>query len=113
MICPKCGATNRDVASYCDSCGEPLVAGLERPDESDRLDVSDDAGADREPLLGSGGLVGWMAVDWFLRFAIVAVIGIVGGVITLGMGSFGFSGFFFVLGIVGIAGTWYMLKANR
>ena len=57
--------------------------------------------------------MGWMAIDWLLRFALVAVIGIVAGVATLGMGVYDFSAFFFILGIVGVAGTWYMLEAKR
>lgn len=54
-----------------------------------------------------------MAVDWLLRFATVAVIGVGGGVVTLGLGMFDFAAFFFILGTVGILGTWYMMRAER
>ena len=113
MICPKCGASNRDGASYCDSCGEALVPGLRPRSDSVDDDGSEDEGGGSEPLVGSGGLVGWMAMDWFLRFAIVAVIGIVAGVATLAIGVYAYSAFFFILGVVGIVGTWYLLKAKR
>lgn len=70
-------------------------------------------GLDREePLLDKGGLVGWMALDWTLRFGFLAVIGLVAGFVTIGIGEYGFSVFFFLLGVVGIVGTWYMLKAK-
>lgn len=113
MICPECGAANRDGASYCDTCGEPLIAGVRRREAAADDNGSDDDDGPREPLLGSGGLAGWMAFDWLMRFALVGVIGIVGGMATFGMGAYDFSAFFFILGIVGIVGTWYMIKAER
>lgn len=111
MICPECGATNRDAASYCDSCGKPIAAGV-----PPRWETVQDAGSDdgsSEPLLGSGGLVGWMAFGWFLRFATLAVAGVCVGVVTLFIGMYAYSAFFFILGIVGIVGTRYLLKADR
>ncbi len=112
MTCPNCGASNRDGATFCDSCGEPLVAGVTRPMDSEDSEGVDTGMDDDEPLLEKGGLTGLMALDWTLRFAIVAVIGIVVGFITIGMGEYGFSVFFFLLGVVGIVGTWYMVHAK-
>ncbi len=117
MNCPKCGASNRDAASYCDSCGAALVEGLvpeaDSEAESEAGDLVEPGEGDREPLVGSGGLVGLMAIDWTLRFGAVAFIGILVGLITLGMGEYGFSAFFFGLGVVGIVGTWGMVNAKR
>jgi len=53
-----------------------------------------------------------MALDWFLRFAALGVIGFVAGIATLSMGIYDFSVFFFLLSAIGIGGTWYMLKAE-
>ncbi len=112
MNCPSCGASNRDGATFCDSCGEPIVAGATRPTDSNYSEGLDRGTESEEPLLEKGGLTGLMAIDWTLRFATVALIGIVVGFITIGMGEYGFSVFFFLLGVVGIAGTWYMIKAK-
>ena len=106
MTCPRCGAGNREGASYCDSCGEALIAHVEPRTGSGPQHGSSGT------VLGSPGLVGWMALDWFLRFAALGVIGFVAGIATLSMGIYDFSVFFFLLSAIGIVGTWYMLKAE-
>lgn len=106
MICPTCGATNRDGAAYCDSCGKPF--GL-------RTDWQETYAAEEPPqptLLQSGGLAGWMAADWLLRFVAVAVLGFVLGLVTLGMGAYGFSAIFFLLSVIGILGSRFMVRAK-
>src|SRR5512137_68937 len=106
MICPRCSTSNRRGASFCDYCGEPLSA------EAERIRARDGAMASGTSLLDSGGLVGWMAFDWLARFAVVMVIGFAAGIWTLTSGYYEFSVFFFILGIVGVVGTWYMLNAK-
>lgn len=106
MICPRCGTENRGGAAYCDSCGEPLSADAQR-----RRDLGDREGEDSS-LLDSGGLVGWMAFDWLARFAIVGVIGFAVGIWCLSAGIYDFAVFFLGLGVVGVAGSWYMLNAK-
>ena len=112
MNCLKCGAPNRDGASYCDSCGEPLTADASPRTEPEFTEGLYQGMDHDEPLLEKGGLVGWMAIDWTLRFGMVAVIGILVGFLTIGMGEYGYSAFFFILGAVGIVGTWAMLRAK-
>ena len=112
MICPSCGATNRDGASYCDSCGTPLTARLPSRSPSEGDDPGQDLTAPPERVLDSGGIVGWMAFDWTARFVLVAFFGILIGFVTLGMALYLWAGFFFLLAAVGIAGTWYMLHAE-
>ena len=67
MICPECGAGNRDGASYCDSCGEPLSEAVRTLSEGVR------ASANR-----SAGFVGLMTLDWTARSALAGIAGILG-----------------------------------
>jgi len=99
MTRPRCGATNREDAAYCDSCGAPIGPGAGRPTRGSR-----DGGAD--------GLVAWMTVDWLLRFAIVGIVGIVAAIVAATAGVYDYATFFLLLGIVGCAGTWYILRHN-
>lgn len=112
MSCPKCGATNRDGASFCDSCGEPLVPDVQRPAERSEVDGLDDEAPQDERLLDKGGLTGLMATDWTLHFVAAAVVGFLLGLVMIGMGYHAYSVFFFVIGLVGILGTRYMLRAK-
>ncbi len=112
MICNKCGTANRDGASFCDSCGEPLV-----PDDQPRSDSADadhleDGAATDGRLLDSGGLAGWMAADWTLHFIGAAVVGFLLGFAMIALDYYAYSIFFFLIGLVGILGTRHMLRAK-
>lgn len=112
MICPQCGAANRNGARYCDACGTPLVQGLPPRSTSEEDDGARDLVAPPERVLGSEGIVGWMAIDWTMRFIAVACFGLLVGFVALGMALYTWSVLFFLLGVVGIAGTWYMVHAE-
>ncbi len=104
MTCPRCGAANREGAAYCDSCGEPLIPGA-----ASRT-VAPEPAKSRNPR--SDGLVALMTLDWFLRFIIVAIIGVIAAVITASMGRYDYTAFFLLLAVIGGAGTAYMLRHN-
>ncbi len=108
MICPRCGTSNREGATYCDSCGDQLKPGAEP------LVVEDDSDeeGDEPTLLERGGLGSWMAADWLIRFIIVGVVGLLAGIWTLTIGQYGFSLFFFLLFIVGVVGARWVANAK-
>src|SRR2546428_13432424 len=72
MICPRCGASNRDGATYCDSCGQPLSE------------------AARKTSRRSAGLVGMMTFDWTMRSLLAVIFGILGAVGDASQGGGGF-----------------------
>jgi hypothetical protein len=92
MICSDCGATNRDGASYCDSCGKPLSQ------------------AARTKASRSAGLVGWMTLDWTMRSALAGLAGIVGAIIAASQGAWDFV-FLFVL--ISVAGWGFLAYTIR
>src|SRR2546427_12064366 len=72
MICPRCGASNRDGAAYCDSCGQPLSE------------------AARKTSRRSAGLVGMMTFDWTMRSVLAVIFGILGAAGSASPGEWGF-----------------------
>src|SRR3989449_11038509 len=76
MICPRCGASNRDGAAYCDSCGQPLSE------------------AARKTSRRSAGLVGMMTFDWTMRSLLAVIFGFLGAVGGAFQGAWGFVLFF-------------------
>lgn len=78
MICAECGGSNRDGASYCDSCGKPLSE------------------ATRTKAERSSFLVGMMTLDWIIGSAMAGLAGIAGAAIAVSVGRWDFV-FLFVL----------------
>src|SRR2546426_7725093 len=72
MICPRCGASNRDGAAYCDSCGQPLSE------------------AARKTSRRSARLVGMMTFDWTMRSLLAVIFGILGAEVAASQGGWGF-----------------------
>jgi len=90
MICPECGAGNRDGASYCDSCGGPLSEAVRALSEGVR------ASANR-----SAGFVGLMTLDWTARSALAGIAGILGAVVAASQGAWGFVALFLLISFLG------------
>src|SRR2546426_6205941 len=83
MICPRCGASNRDGAAYCDSCGQPLSE------------------AARKTSRRSAGLVGMMTFDWTMRSLLAVIFGILGAVVAASQGAWGFVLLFALISLAG------------
>src|SRR5256885_16834737 len=83
MICPRCGASNRDGATYCDSCGQPLSE------------------AARKTSRRSAGLVGMMTFDWTMRSLLAVIFGILGAVVAASPGAWGFVLLFALVSLAG------------
>ena len=83
MICPRCGTSNRDGATYCDSCAEPLSEAAEKTSSR------------------SEGLVGMMTFDWTMRSLLAGLFGIVGAVVAASQGAWGFVVLFALISLAG------------
>ncbi|MFB3827950.1 MAG: RDD family protein [Bryobacteraceae bacterium] len=80
MFCLKCGASNPDEATYCNSCGSPL-----------RSSVPSAAGAPAYPLAGLGDRLLAVILDTILLGAIFAVAGMWAAIRWGGVTGAGFS----------------------
>jgi len=83
MICPECGASNREGATYCDTCGKPLAA------------------AAREKAAQSGNLTGMMTADWTIRSALAGIFGIFGAIAAASFGRWDFVALFVLISVAG------------
>src|SRR3989454_10506388 len=85
MICPRCGASNRDGAAYCDSCGQPLSE------------------AARKTSRRSAGLVGMITFDWTMGSLFAGIFGILGAAVIAFHGVGGVVLFFAPISLLGRA----------
>ena len=81
---------NRDGASYCDSCGEPLS------DAGRAIFEGVHARARR-----SAGFVGLMTFDWTARSALAGIAGILGALVAASQGAWGFVVLFLLISVLG------------
>jgi hypothetical protein len=106
MKCPDYGASNREGAAFCDSCGRSLTEVA-----SQREDVPP-LGWEEKYQDRSRGLVGPMTFDWTIRSALAGIAGITGAAIAAALGAWGFVVLFVLIAAVGWRGVFAYITSN-
>lgn len=112
--CPACHKENPPGQKFCGDCGARIDA---EPSEGPAFPDEEEAGPEPGWLEPGSVSYSWMALDWTLRWAMMAFVGIVAGIVFIGVAintgesdMMGFAVFFLILGAIGAIFTWFNLR---